>query len=537
MQRLSTFLLAVIVVAILITSCKKEPATSALDYIPANSDMVLTMNMGQLSEKMNFNEIKNSTGLGFIGGLLSMQGIPNFIADRSVTGVDFDNNFYLFFNMENPDEPQGGVVFQIAEEAKFLEFVNKVGKNITVEEGDGFSYLNAGDGLLGWKDGVGLLLMEELDTESPATILGKHFSLPREESMQASEQASALTSGAHDISMMLRPAGLQQAAANDGVTFDLGEDVVFLNTMDFSKGEITSTGIMTASEETMARYKEMVKPSFNTDLLSGLPKADYPAFFAMRMDGAGLDSFLESTGLYEAAAKDADEEMLTNLKIVRDLSNAMTGELFIGFSGLEATEKDVTEDAMAMEDDYYMESEDDELQYEPIWSMVAGVKDEAAVTVFLDKMVADTQLVKHDGYYAGIEGENPGIIVLRNNALYITTYDNYFDAMIEGSTEGAAESVVEKLSSYPLYAMVNGEQLFTSIESALAMGGADEGILKQLKGLMGTMEIAEMISYEPTDTEWKSVATIRMKEKDKNALEVVTASMVKSIMDMGMLGM
>lgn len=537
MQRLIQFFLVCTAFTLLISSCKKETST-ALDYIPADSDMVLTINVGQLSDKMNFNEIKNSTGLGFIGGLLQMQGIPNFIADRSVTGVDFDNNFYLFFNLENPDEPQGGIAFQIAKEETFLEFVNKAGKNISIEEGDGFSYLNAGDGLLGWKDGVGLLLMEKLDAESPADILGKHFSLPRDESMQASDQAAALTSGAHDISMMLKPAGLQAAAAQEGVQVNLGEDVVFINTLDFKPGEIVSTGVMNASKETMEQYRQLIQPTFNAELLTGLPEADYPAFFAMRMDGPGFDEFLSSTGLYAAMAKDADQEVLTNLKVLRNLSQALTGELFVGLSGMEVSEKGVDlEDAMALNKDLYIESDALGHQVEPIWSLVAGVQDEAAVVIFLDQLVADTILSRQEGYYAGVAGENPGIIVLRNQALYMTTYDPYFDALIEGRTAGAPQAVVAQLAEYPFYGKVDGAQLYSSVESALAAGGADLEMLQQLKGLMETMEVAELLSYPPTDTEWKSVATIKMKDKKKNALEVATASIVKSIMNMGMLGM
>ncbi len=537
MQRLTQIAIGAVALVLVFTGCKKEPP-SALDYIPASSDMVLTMNMGQMSDKMNFNAIKNSTGLGFIGGLLQMQGIPNFIADRSVTGVDFEKNFYLFLDMDESNEPQGGVVFTIADRETFLTFIDKVGKNIAIQEGDGFSYLSAGDGVLGWKGNIGLLLMEEAIDESPSALLGQYFALPKDESIQTSEQADALVSGAHDISMVLRLADFQKAAAEEGVTFDIGEDAVFLSAMDFKEGEMVATGELMASKETMDQYRQLVGGSFQSDLLSSLPTDDFPAYFAMRMDGPGFDQFFETTGLYEVMARDADTEDLSNLKMMRDLSNALTGELFVGLNGMDVNQQGTDmEDAMALNKDLYLESEALGVEYEPRWVLAAGIADRDKLIGQLDNWVADTLLEKREGYYSGLQGPNPGIIVLRDNILYITTYDSYFEPLIHGTRTSDLAHVADKLADYPMYVMVNGPALYSSVADAMEEGGADSEVLRQVKTFMESVEKMEMISYEPTDTKWKSVMTLQMKNKDKNALEVMTANIVQSIMDMGMIGM
>lgn len=535
MHRITHLLLAVLAGVILFSSCKKEPEANTLRYIPADSDIVLSMNMGQLSNKMNFNEIKNSSGLGFIGGLLAMQGIPNFIADRSVTGIDFDQHFHLFFDMEDRDTPKGGVAFQLADTDVFTSFIQQVGKNISIENSNGFSYLNAGDALLGWKGSAGLLLMEELKEEGPSAVLAQYFNLPAEKSMQASAEMSAIAAGSHDIAMMLKPAGLQRVAAAEGVTFDLGDDVVFVNTMEFKEGEIVSTGIMTGSKATMDRYRQMIQPGFNSDLLAGLPPADYPAYFAMRMDGEGFDDFLSSTGLYELAAENEDEDMLAGIDLFRSLSTALTGELFVGFSGIETLDIDST--AVASFSDTYPMEEDFPVQVTPKWSMVMGVADQAAVTDFLDLLVEDNVLRAEEGYYMGLEGDQPGMIVLRNDAMYLTTYEPYFAPLLNGNTAEAPAYIVDNLEKYPFYASIDGAHLYASMETALAGTGIDLGILEQVKGAMEAMEAATFVSFPPTDTEWKSEIRITMKNQEKNALEVVTASAIKSIMDMGMMGL
>lgn len=535
MYRITHLLLAALAGVILFSSCKKEPEGSSLRYIPADSDVVLTVNMGQLSSKMNFNEIKNSSGLGFIGGLLAMQGIPNFIADRSVTGVDFDQHFHLFFDMEDRDTPKGGVAFQLADTDVFTSFIQQVGKNISVENGDGFSYLNAGDALLGWKGSAGLLLMEELTEEGPSAILDQYFNLPAEKSMQAAAEMSTIASGSHDIAMMLKPAGLQKVAAAEGVTFDLGDDVVFINTMEFKEGEIVSTGVMTGSKATLNRYRQMIQPTFNTDLLEGLPPATYPAYFTMRMDGAGFDDFLSSTGLYELIAQEEDDDMLAGMALFRELSSALTGELFVGFSGIETLDIDST--AVASLSDTYPMEEDFPIQVTPKWSMVMGVADQSAITAFLDQLVVDSVLRAEEGYYVGLEGDQPGIIVLRNGGMYLTTYGPYFEALINGNTAEAPTYIVDNLKKYPFYASIDGNHLYASMEKALAGSGIDLGVLEQVEGAMETMEKATLLSYPPTDTEWKSEIRITMKNQEKNALEVVTASAIKSIMDLGMMGL
>ena len=89
------FVLSILLVAAFsAASCKRTD--NALRHIPGDSHFVASIYMDQLGQKMRFNETKGKLGLGMVGGILQMQGIPNFINDRTVTGIDFTQPMYVF---------------------------------------------------------------------------------------------------------------------------------------------------------------------------------------------------------------------------------------------------------------------------------------------------------------------------------------------------------------------------------------------------------------------------------------------------------
>lgn len=510
---------------LLIVGCGKKSPTP-LHYIPASADMVVTMQMAQLSEKMNFDSIKQNSALSFAGGILAMQGIPNFIDDRSVTGIDFDKNMTLFMETGSDVEGSGtgGMAFYIADEEKMKQFLTKVAKEQKIQSNEQLSYLTTGEIVLGWKDNIGLLLFNPNDRQSPDAILNQHFNLPEASAMAGSEMANHLTENSHDIAILTSRQLLAQHE---------GQEVSghFLSAIDFLQGEIRLLTQLKTSPEEMESFAQMVNPAFPDAIASAGPVSAYPAHFAMRLDGPGVHRWLASNGVYDYLEKE-NPENAAQIALVKQLMPALGGQLFVGYHGLDTMHMIPATALTAEEEAVHAENTP---MPEPMWYLAATLHDASAVRPLLDSLVADSVMMKKAGYYQGLasaENLNPGIVVIRDKVLYITTTNSWFDHFIAGKDGLPASGISKNMGKKVIHGFIDADALSRQLEGNLPGQG---GMASVVKAVFGPLSSIEMYGNPPGDDTWEGQVILTYKNQDKNALQVMMSSLVTSISNLGMM--
>lgn len=498
-----------VVALLLLTACSKKQS-STLAVIPADSRMVVAMRMDQLSEKMNFNEVKSRTPLGFVGGLLSMQGIPNFIEDRTVTGIDFAENVYLFL----AEEDQIAMAFQLEDESKMRDFLSAINKDRPVQDGNGFQYTDIGQVAIGWEAKTGLLVMGSDETD-PVDILDRLFHLETDSSMAGSSSSAQMITGNRDISLLIDLSMLKEWSDAHAVQ-DLQGRLQL--SVSFEEGQVVMASLLEGDAAQMAQISGLFSDRMDDKLLQVIPDTEAPAAVAMRFSNTKLQQVLQQAGI---------RDMMRDNMEISEQDDAQLDALLASFTGemvVVLTDLDVTQE------------QSEAMEVQPHWYLAAGILDEAPLRSMMDTLLAEGVVTAENGYWANTNPEL-GILVLRDGMLLISTYPGYYDALIQGGKGTINSDLKRAADKYPLYVSVDlqkmGNMLSAAMEAA-ELSDAEDVVptIQQLAALMDRLEINAM---EPTDNGWEGKAVLTLTEKEENSLSVLTISLVGILMNSGML--
>lgn len=523
------------------SACKRTD--NPLRHIPGDSHFVASIHLDQLGQKMRFNETKGQLGLGMLGGILQMQGIPNFIDDRTVTGIDFRQAMYVFSQLDDEDGMYVAVMLRLDSKKRMQEFLEKVDKGMTFRDEDGFTYGISNNLLVGWKGKVAYVIPGKEASEAGPGRLKRFFALDKKESMAANDRVKEALSSGHDMAVWYHSDRLTEFLSEKikaPTTRALGSEVAMA--VNFSKGKAVADFTMWGNEEQMGAWQMMAGKGIPDELLLGLPDGPYPAVLALNMDMASLPEVMEMTGLKELAQNDTTGSHHEAMAFIRMGSEAFTGQALMAFLGVDSTqvtqktptgyadiiaEMDMDDMPDDWEDNFIPE---DRTRKRFLGYIAFGIRDREKLNVLLDSMMAKDVLLPREGHYVMATADSPRLY-LTERAGYLTT-----DPVIwfgferpEGPPAGKLDQEVRKLA--------DEQMAFGRVEMALIADimkqnreGEDEGLSSKVLEYMEAIHRLELHSYAPENGSIRSQAIMLMHDQDTNSLEVMMTGLVQTLL-------
>ena len=528
MSRFLTRFWILLIPVILISSCGKKK--DAFRYMPADTQFVVSLNVGQMSEKMNFNAIRDETGIGMLSMMLSAQGIPNFIADRSVVGLDFEKPGYMFGFPQAGKGLQFTVLFPVKDADKLETFLTKIDKSFKPEKDGGVTGGEMAFGQVGWTS------KWMIATGSPSDMMADEmrsvhdlFNLGGSASLSGSPQAEKMTASSKDIHFWVDLAKMDSMGEARGI--DLGSGLALEGSVEFLDGEADMEITLHGDEATTNKWATLFGDGNAASLAKYLPKSgEQPAVMGLSLDPGNIVTWLKDTGIMASMTDETDNQHKQLIQMVASqMSKALTGEILIAITDFPTAQPDL-ESIL-----------DSNISHNPMPLCVGiGLADKGAFEQFVQVQVADSQLIAlGDGSYLFPKSKDSTRIVLASDAAFITNQAAVIDNIQNNQQTGGLDAeTIAKMGEHPLYGRLDVQGYF---ESMAEMADGSEGMMGAITGLAsamsGAMDYAEWIADKPTKDGWTHTFRAKMTKDSPNSLEVITRQIVDGILGSGLFQM
>lgn len=337
MKNKFNIMLIACVVSVVISGCtsKKNPA---INHIPANAAMVVSMDIDRLSEKSDFNSIKDNFIFKMLGMMLTQKNIPDFIQDRSVTGIDFKQEIYAAILNDKEESTNVLLLIPLKDEDKLIELLEKVDDEIKFVDQDGIRMAAKDKVLVGVKDKLAIaLIAEDLDTEDGYASLKSSFDLQPEDELEAgSDGFRAFMDQKNDVGLWINMAGINwdklkkhsKMPFNPAETFNMNLQV----SLNFEDGYIHAHTESFANDSSLYWMKNMMKNDFDESLYGYLSNPAPLAVARMSLNPEVLYELLNRLTVLDSmeAHSGMSKENLKNI------FGAFTGDILFSFDGFIA---------------------------------------------------------------------------------------------------------------------------------------------------------------------------------------------------------
>ena len=358
MKTLSKFLLAITIVIIAFSSCKKKNDIGRM--IPANALFVAQVDMKSLDTKLPWSEIQQTD---WYKKAFSDSSTPewrkNILENPSASGIDFDEGL-IFFGAKDTTG------YYIAAEGKLktAEDFEAFNKNFdsaqTVTKEGSINLLVLKDkNVVGWNDKHFIYVMNPATTSSQMyrwgdsdrapdnntiedrsaeliTLCKKLFSLKSSASLGENDQFSSLLKEPGDIHLWQNTEEIIKSGPSMGVLSMLKldaftKDNISTYTVAFDDGKIDINQKGYVSKELADILKKYTGTSVNMDMIKNIPSQNVIGVFAMNYKPEGLKELIKLTGI-DGFINMYAGQMGFNLD---DFVKATNGDLMVAFSDLK----------------------------------------------------------------------------------------------------------------------------------------------------------------------------------------------------------
>lgn len=528
MSRFLNRIWILLIPVIVLSSCGKKK--DAFRYMPAESQFVVSLNVGQMSEKMNFNAIRNETGLGMIGMMLSGQGIPNFINDRSVVGLNFEKPGYMYGFPQAGKGLQFAVLFPVEDAEKLETFLSKIDKSFKPEKEGGITGGELAFGQVGWTDKWMIATFSPSEM-MPDEMRSVHdlFNLGGSASLSKSPQAEKMAASSKDIHLWVDLTKVDSMGEAHGI--DLGNELALEGSIEFLDGEALMEITLHGDEATTDKWATLFGDGNAASLAKYLPKSGVqPAVLGVSLNPENMVTWMEESGIMASMVDEAESSHKALMQMVASqMSKALSGEILIAATKFPDEQPQI-EDLI-----------DSTAHHNPMPMCIGiGLADKAAFEQFVQTQVADSHLVAlADGSYLFPNSHDSARLVLTTDAAYISSQANVIANIQRGSETGGLDAeTISNMGEHVLYGRLDVQGYF---EAMTEMADGSEGMLGMISGLAsamsGAIDYAEWIANKPTKDGWKHTFRAKMTKDSPNSLELITRQIVDGILGSGLFQM
>jgi uncharacterized protein DUF4836 len=503
-------------ILVFLASCGSKKQAGITQMIPADASNVLAINIDRIGQKMDFNTLakENEESFSKIRMFVALMGIPDFLEDRDVLGVDFESPVYVYYDFNRKEGLGFNVLLRLEDEDRFEAFLQKLKPTEKTEE-NGISGISLNIGQVYWKDGIAWISMGDGN-------LGKNsnpFLITPEKSIASTAFGEKIAStDVSDFAMWTNPMStvpkLKELAPDLKPENFL--DYIATMTLNFENGQIACDYTINTQGETTRNFDKFVGKGINPDLLTGLDKSEIPGILSFSINPEMIQSIFLSSGIekailqYEGDEEEINEEEVQKVKtVINIMAKALRGDVVIALKGFEKKN-----DTSSMQPDIYI---------------AAGIQDRKPIDSLLNKWISDTMLIEKEGYYETAENKKTKYIIVEESRFYIVNSVDARNALLNNESQSQiSEGLTNKLTGMPSYLSVDFNLLqatlndFMKDQSMGSMGMLSSGLMS----VLSAFDQLEMTSVKKSPDVYSASFVLTMKDKEQNSMAFIFKKMM-----------
>lgn len=501
-------------------------STPETDYhkIPGTATFVAKVTMPELVEKSNINYVRDSVGFGLVETAFGFIEMPNFLKDRTITGIDFTKNIYAFKADSTKGSPLVSL-FWIANEDSLQRFVKQMDKSMLTEESDEITTIHFEMGTIVYKQERAYFTQSK-DTAAIA-LLSSYFNLAKDKSLDAThpDVVKNLEAG-DDIGMWTSQRKLLDFESP--LAFTNQKEAVVRKTiaaLNFNQGQLELNYGEIGNEQLTDLYQQALRGEFNEELLRGLPESNLPGLVSFHVKPAThleqmarfrwYTTLAATNGYSQYAAGDFSQMM-------HRLENTFSGASVWGITGFK-TKKEEGRGGLF--------KQDVETAFFN-WHIAIGLDDAATADSLLDNMAnaAGTRLEGGKSYFTYPGAPFPFLLSVENGILLISNDEAHMQDLLTKDLPIPAwkGNTNEEIAQYPIYAMLNPE--IWSIMADPPKGLSAQAVIASLTGnALLAVDRIKVKGYSHGDTALRIDMEMAFSNNSENALELLLTSMFEKL--------
>lgn len=525
MKRISLIFLTILIIpAIILSGCKKSSSDIA-DHIPSNASLVAIIDLENMEQKLEYDRLEKELGIDQLPFALAMMGIPDFVEDRDVLGLDFSGAVYIMAIPVNDRTTVTGLL-PLKDAGKMETFIKAIYDDADFIEGNGFKYMAYEDDYFAWdKNKLMITVLMADDTE--AMVLDRItglFELKKADGLMAGSTIfSNMIKQDHDACLWSKGsmAGNFPEMEIDLPKSDLYEKSELTFDMNFELGQVNFRSEMHFDEENSEPIRQLFDQSFDSKLAMHIPFTDPDAYLSVAFNFKSLSELIGLKEIMNAAFEKMEQEQESryqsdadslqvsiekkDIQIISKLLTSMTGMLFM------AADLDDSRDDLAV--DFFASAGFDEEAMEMIQSLLTE-HDESAEVV--------------PGIYR-IGNDSTFYLVLGEDIAYVTGSLQAAQQILspsEAFLTKLSSEVADKITGFPMYFAIDMQ----AIANKLSTTSDSESIRARIASFLSGFESMEGVTYEPDGNIIRSDFYITLVDKDHFSLYTLIKLIGKGVM-------
>ena len=362
MKSLFRLCLTVITAGLLFSSCSKSSDEGKM--IPKNAGFVVYFNTKSLSEKVSWNEIKQTAWYKELyADTATKEWTKKLLDNPENSGIDMAGGIIFFVKKGAGNDYDIAIEGKVKNAKDFEQFNKNLDPTATAQKDGDISLMVLKDhGVAGWNDKnfayvtnsgsykpAYTYIPDEDSTDNQSNMsrpvdngiamsmfCKSLFSLKADSSLAKNDRFSKLLSEKGDIHAWMNSEELMKNNSAMGMLGMLKLDVFFKDnlstyTADFDNGKIVVNQKGYASKELTDFMKKYKGGDINTDMIANIPSQDVVGILAMNYKPEGLKELIKLTGM-DGFINMYASQMGFNLD---DFVKANNGDLLVAFSDLK----------------------------------------------------------------------------------------------------------------------------------------------------------------------------------------------------------
>jgi len=330
----------IIILSIGIGACTRQK-NPAIDHIPANASMVLSIDINRLSEKSDFNSMKDNFIFKMLGMMLAQKNIPDFIQDRSLTGIDFNQSIYAA-TLNSDSLPLLTLAFvPLKDEHQFSTLLEKADNNLQFKDQNGINSADNNQFYIGVKNKLAIILIQKkIESNEAFGIIKNSFDLQAGEGLAAhSKGFSTFMSQNNDIGIWFNMPDINwnQLKKHGNIPFDPGSlfDINAQLALNFEKGYTHIHTESFANDSSVVWMKNILNNDFDKSLYAYLPDALPAAVGRVHVNPESLFEILNHLGMLDSM----ESHSAMTKDNIKNIFSKFTGDLLFSFDGFINADK------------------------------------------------------------------------------------------------------------------------------------------------------------------------------------------------------
>jgi hypothetical protein len=477
-----------LLISLAFIGCKnkeEEAANRELgSYLPAETFLIYTMSPGQLSTKMEHDNLSKLNGykmlLKFANESEKGSGdyIDEVIKDPSTLGIDPAEKVIIFVAESFEDDGYGGALMKIKDMEKFQAMLDMFDvPALKEDEESGLSYVQIEKDLMLFTNNYTALFLAGPKVKDNGKELGMGiFEQSPEESAYAKQEFKDAIAREDDmVFMMYMPEDLQEELKDmtddefdeiddgtgalrclidwDNMDFN---NFMYYYTLNFNKGEIVLDMIYDWDELSGSTKMGKMLTPIQSSTLSNINTDDALFTYAMALDPDYIMSVLNECGVTEMV----DEELSQAMLSAEEISGWFGGTIYAQISDIrEMPYRDV--DYWAWEDQDEPPIMETEMEM-PVFMAVMDVRDRKGIEEFMElialgsKEDEDFSLVNMEEYWVVMPSKGLDVYIgLTDDKMYVGNDMDEIIGYVNGTYDRGEQSILARMDQQFAYMRIN----------------------------------------------------------------------------------